>query len=232
MASYTIALHNLQEWYTESEVKSWFMNYNLSDFLTQEQITSITNAGIWTKEKLADKIYNHYYMREIGFETPFLFKHHVIIKMKELMEYYLPIIYSYSLKYDPLVNVDFTETFTRNIDNDSQNKGTSNSLSNSNSENLSILNNTPQTNINKQDIESGFYATEVNQSNSQNNINDTTSTSNDMASSTKENYERKTKGNSGVLTTAQKLLDQYRSTIKAVDTEIIENLNDLFMGIY
>lgn len=232
MATYTIELRRLQEWYTEDEVKSWFMSYNLSDFLTQDQINSITSHGVWSKEKLANKIYDHYYMREIGFETPFLFKHYVTIKMKELMEYYLPIIYSYSLNYDPLVNVDYTETFTRNIDNDSQNKGTSNSSSNANSDNFSILNSTPQTNITKQDLQNGFYATETTQSNSQNDINDTTSTSNDTTSSTQETYERKTKGNSGVSATAQKLLDQYRDTIQAIDTKIINDLNVLFMGIY
>lgn len=232
MATYTIELRRLQEWYTEDEVKSWFMSYNLSDFLTQDQINSITSHGVWSKEKLAQKIYEHYYMREIGFETPFLFKHYVTIKMKELMEYYLPIIYSYSLNYDPLVNVDYTETFTRNIDNDSQNKGTSNSSSNAISDNFSILNSTPQTNITKQDLDKGFYATETTQSNSQNDINDTTSTSNDTTSSTQETYERKTKGNSGVSATAQKLLDQYRDTIQAIDTKIINDLNVLFMGIY
>lgn len=232
MATYTIELRRLQEWYGEDEVKSWFMQYNLEDFLTNDQIQSINNQGVWSKEKLASKIYDHYYMREIGFETPFLFKHKVLITMKEIMEYYLPIIYSYSLNYDPLINVDYTETFTRNIDNDSQNKGTSNSSSNATSDNFSILNSTPQTNITKQDLNNGFYATETTQSNSQNDINDTTSTSNDATSSTVENYERKTKGNSGVSATAQKLLDQYRDTIQAIDTKIINDLNVLFMGIY
>ena len=35
----------------------------------------------------------------------------------EIMEKKLPLIYSASIEYDPLVNVDYSETFTRAINN-------------------------------------------------------------------------------------------------------------------
>ena len=153
MSSYTITLKRICDLYSRAEVENWFKDYDISDFLTQDQITSLNTWGLFNKDKLASKIVDNYLLREIGYETPPLFKLKVKSTMTSIMEEYLPLFYSYSLKYDPLVNVDFTETFTRNIDGTAQNKGTSNSSSNSNNDNLSILNNTPQTNINKQDLE-------------------------------------------------------------------------------
>lgn len=213
-------------------VENWFKSYNIENYLTEEQIESIENAGLWNKENLAKKIVDRYFMREIGFETPALFEHYAKITMEEIMEDYLPVIYSNSIKFDPLVNVDFTETFEREIEGEAQNNGTSNSSSSSNGSGLNINNNTPQTNITKQNLESGIYASSVGQSDTESQIEDETTTSNSGTSSQTESYTKRTKGNSGVSATAQALIKQYRETIRAVDREIIEKLNNLFMGIY
>lgn len=228
MASYTIELRKLCDYYTREVVEGWFKDYRIEDYLTLEQIQIITEKGVWNKDKLARKIVDHYYMREIGFETPLLFEHYVKMKMQEIMEDYLPVIYSNSIKFDPLVNVDFTETFERQIEGSAQNEGTSNSESKSSG--LGIVNNTPQTNITKQDLESGLYASSVSQTDTE--VNDETTTQNSGTSNQNENYTKRTKGNSGVSATAQALIMQYRETIRAVDREIIENLNDLFFGLY
>lgn len=60
------------------------------------------------------------------------------------MQEKLPLIYTTALEYDPLVNVDFTETFNRNAEGTANAKGTSNSNSNSNSSGLNISSDTPQ----------------------------------------------------------------------------------------
>ena len=228
MASYTIEIRKICDLYTREVVESWFKDYNLEDYLSLDQIQTIQEKGVWNKDKLARKIVDHYFMREIGFETPALFKHFVKVKMQEIMEDYLPVIYSNSIKFDPLVNVDFTEEFQREIEGSAQNSGSSNSESNSSG--LGIVNNTPQTNITKQDLESGVYASSVSQND--NSISDETNTQSQGTSNSLENYIKKTKGNSGVSATAQALIKQYRDIIRAVDREIIENLNDLFMGLY
>ena len=113
MAKYTLELRELFEpirfnppFYSRSEVESWFKDYELSDYLTTEQINVIENNNLWTKDKLAKKIVDHYYMREIGFETPALFKHYAKVTMQEIMERYLPLIYSANINYDPLVIPD------------------------------------------------------------------------------------------------------------------------------
>lgn len=68
------------------EVENWFKSYNLEDYLTAEQITVLSKENIWTKDKLAKMIIDHYFMREIGFETPALFRHYAKVTMQEIME--------------------------------------------------------------------------------------------------------------------------------------------------
>ena len=231
MADYTIRLKDLflpdrfgNQYFTREEVEGWFMDYNLSDYLTTEQIAKIEEAGMWTKQKLATKIVDHYYMREIGFESPALFIHQAKIKMQEIMELELPVVYSNSLEYDPLESVLFDITETRNISGN----GTSNSQSASTGSGLSISSDTPQTNISKTDILSGHYASQTNGSETETAVSgNTTSTS-----QTAETLTHHEQGNKGVLDSYQKMLVDYRKSLVAVDTRIIEKLNSLFMGIY
>ena len=156
MAKYTFELRELFEpimfnppIYTRAQVEGFFSDYNLTDYLTSDQIAVITEAGVWTKEKLAKKIVDHYYMRESGLETIGLFKHYAKVKMQELMEYYLPLIYSASIQYDPLVNVDVTTTVSRRVDD----AGTNNASG------LTINSDTPQGEVTKANILAGNYAT-------------------------------------------------------------------------
>lgn len=231
MSKYTFELRELFEpikfnppIYTRSQVEDFFKDYELSDYLTQEQIDVINTAGIWNKDKLARKIVDHYYMRESGLETIGLFKHYAKVIMQELMEEYLPLIYSASIYYDPLVNVDFTETFNRTADSE----GVSNSSSNNNSSGLVVGSNTPQGQINKRSILNGNYASSTSANENEANISDNTTTQ----GNTTEEYTKRVKGNSGVSATAQKMVLQYRENIIAIDKKIIKELNILFMGLY
>ena len=71
MAKYTTNFYSLLNMgiYTRSDLKSWFMDYELSDYLTSEEIQVIQNRGTWSKEKLADKIIDEYYLKDFGVET-------------------------------------------------------------------------------------------------------------------------------------------------------------------
>ena len=236
MPNYTIQLRRICDIYTREEVENWFKSYNLEDYLTPTQIETIENAGLWNKNKLAKKIVDHYFMREIGFETPYLFRHYALITMEEIMEEKLPLIYSKSIEYDPLVNVDFTETFTREANGSGliNSEGNSNSNSNSNSSSLGIDNKTPQTRITKQNLDTGAYASNVSQGDNHSQIEDETETSSSQITEneTNENYTKRVKGNSGVSATAQKMVEQFRNNIVAIDKEIIESLDILFMGLF
>ena len=59
-----------------------------------------------------------------------------------------------------------------------------------------------------------------------------TSGSSSMNSSRTEAYTKRMIGNSGVSATAQKMIEQYRNNIRAINREIIDKLSILFMGLY
>jgi hypothetical protein len=118
------------------------------------------------------------------------------------------LIYSASLQYDPLVNVDFTETYTENTSQDG------------NADGLNVNSDTPQGQISKSSILAGNYATSTGASEG---------TSHSEGTQT---YTRTQRGNSGALTTAQALVRDYRKTIIMINRDIIKDLSPLFMNIY
>lgn len=224
MSKYTFELRRVIDFFDRATVEGWFKDYELSDYLTQDEIDVIEERGTWSKDKLAKKIVDHYFMREIGFETPYLFQHYVKVTMNEIMEQKLPLIYSASIEYDPMVNVDYTETFERTIDNSVS--GTDSQTASSSG--LTINSDTPQGQINKAQILDGKYASSTQAGESS----QTTSGENEQTGNTEEGSTKHVKGNSGVSATAQKMIQQYRENIIAIDKDIINELNDLFMGLY
>ena len=204
MSKYTIELRNVIMLYGEETVKGWFMDYDLEDYLTADQIETIETAGLWTKEKLAEKIINHFYMREIGLETPALFKLKLKAMMNEIMEEYLPVIYSTAIEYDPLINVNYSETY---MGNDT-----------STGSGLTVSSDTPQGEISKTEILSGKYASSTG--------------ANESTATGSQSYTKHVEGNSGVSATAQRMIMQYRENIRTTTKDIIEKLEPLFMGIY
>lgn len=228
MADYTMQLRKVIDYYGREEVESWFSSYELSDFLTPEQIAQINKYNVWTKEKLAKQIVDHYYMREIGFETPALFAHYAKVTMNELMGSYLLKIYTQFLEYDPLSSVDYTEEYTREIEGNSE--GSSNSNSKNSAEGFNINQDTPQQRITKQNLNSGIYASETNQSETSSQIQDSTNT--EASSKTIERYTHSMKGDNGVIVTNQYLVREFRELATNFNLEIINDLNKLFMGLY
>ena len=224
MAVYTIELRKVCEYMGRSTVENYFKDYCINNYLRPNEIETILTANIWSKDRLAQKIVDHYYMREIGYETIGLFKHYAKVYMQEIMERYLPLIYSNCIDYNPLVNVDYQEEFIRNITG----SGESESSSSNSASGLSVNSDTPQGEITKANILAGNYASNTGASETESEISDSSSNSN----TTDETYTKKVKGNSGVSATAQKMIQQYRENIIAIDEQIIKELDKLFMGLY
>lgn len=88
------------------------------------------------REGLNKKIINHYYFREIGFETASLFKFYLNRTMNEIMPYYNQLYKSELLKFNPFYNVDQvtvadrkasgtrTDTGRNQTDSEQENKNT------------------------------------------------------------------------------------------------------------
>lgn len=224
MASYTIQLRKVCDIYGRNEVEGWFKQYNINDYLLPDQQAKLEEySNIWSKDKLAKKIVDNFFMREIGFETPALFRHYAIIEMEKIMEEMLPLIYTTAISYDPLINVNFTEQFTRTASQE----GTSNSSSNNNASALNIISDTPQGQISKTDILTGKYASGTTASENAVGISDET----EQAQSSEESYTKTFMGNQGISATYQAMIKQFRENIVACDKEIIDRLNELFFGL-
>jgi len=212
MAKYTVELRELVWTFGEDEIKSWFTDYNLYDYLTDEEINVINQRGTWSKEKLAKLIIDHYFTREIAEETPAEFKLRAKVAMQEIMEEKLPLIYSAAIQYDPLVNVDYVEEYA----------GSNSGNSTSNSSGLVVNSDTPMGQISKQNILNGDYASNT----TGNQVDDRTDTEGN------QQYSKRVRGNSGVSATAQKMIQQYRENIIMINRDIIKDLDTLFIGLY
>lgn len=209
MARYTLELRELVVVEGREEIKNWFKDYDLKDYLTDSQIAQIESRGVWTKDKLAELIIDEYYLREIGLETPALFKLKAKVAMHEIMEEKAPLIWTASLGINPF------EEFEVNTTSDSNGQARTDVNGNS----LNIHSNTPQGKISKSEILNGDYASDT----------DGGETNSNSSTNDQNHNETKTSGRnrSQVI-----LAREYRENILMINREIVNDLAELFIGIY
>ena len=177
------------------------------------------------RDHLNDMILKHYYMSEIGFETANLFKQYLNNKMNEIMPYYNTL---YKLQKDLLEtrinpNVNLTESYTHNVTTE----GTSESNSNSTNENKNVSQNTPQGNLTQQNINNFNYADNISFGNNNSEITDSSNTSGKSI----EDYIKTIQGNNGNKYSYE-ILIAVKNNILSIDLKVINELEDLFMGIF
>lgn len=202
MSKYTITIKNLMD--------------NNFDF-------GLNDYPIWNesyRNTLNQKILYHYYESEIGFETANLFKFYLNNKMREIMPYYNKMYDSVENAItNVMANVDLRET------SDRLNNNEVNTTSQSNSDSKSLFQDTPQGKINFAKLENQQWAT--NYTNNTNELNDNSSSHGENS----ENYQRHIIGNNGKKYNVE-LLKDIQNNLFDIDMMIINQLNDLFMGIY
>lgn len=249
MSSYTITLKRCCEVFGRNEVLSWFQQYNILETLSEEQASELMLNNFWSPEKLADMILDHYYLREIAYETPKMFSHYAKVKMKEIMPKYLILLWTSSIKFNPLENETFSykENYSGNKTDErkttsnqkSTTEGLTESTSSSNASGLTINNDTPQGQINKENILNGTYASSTSANENENRIEDSTEASssnaisnNDSTNGSSEDvYEKIKSGYDLKMTNADKLLN-FRKSIENYNLQIIEDLNSLFFALF
>lgn len=202
MAHYTITVKTL--------IDNNF-NFGLTDYpIFDENYRNVLNQNIL----------NYYYESEIGFETAQLFKFYLNNTLNLIMPKYNELYKKQQIALQNIFgNVDLTETSQR------QNQNIINSSSTSNSNNKNLFQDTPQGELDHTELEQQKWATNYTMNNS--NINDT-STSN---GNNNEDYLRHIIGNNGGKYNID-LLRDIRNNLMNIDMLIINELNDLFMGIY
>lgn len=212
MSKYTITIKNLLD--------------NNFDF----KMTSYPIFDENYRNTLNQNILYHYYENEIGFETASLFRFYLNQKLNEIMPKYNVLYQAQKKLIDDnllLNNVNLSETFTRDTSTETSSNSNSNASGENNGKNVFL--DTPQGNTYKGTIDDTNYATNVtfDKNNSTNNIQDNSSSSGTGL----ENYIKSITGNNGGKYNID-LLNDIKNNIMNIDLMIIEELNDLFMGIY
>lgn len=182
------------------------------------------------RQTLNNNILNHYYMSEIGFETAPLFRFYLNQKLNEIMPLYNELYKAQKELLDNnllLNNVNIKESY------EGMSTTTTSSESNSNSNGLTnnknLFQDTPQGSIAQTDIDAQTWCTNLTLDKN------TTSTSiEDNSSSNGEgtnNYIKSIVGNNGGKFNID-ILKDIKSNLMNIDLMIIEELNELFIGIY
>ena len=159
---------------------------------------------IWSEDhrgELEKKIIEHYYFRQIGFETVGRFKFKLNTRLREIMPRMNELYKTTLFKYNPIENYNMEEQGTDKRTADS--------------ESLGKYAETPGSELTG--LVEGKYLT-----------NATHGT--DKSSGQEEHYFTR-HGNIGV-TTTQQMIEQERNIIIDLDLMIIDELKDLFIGVF
>lgn len=193
------------------------------------------------RKKLCKKILRHYYTNEIGFETVGLWTLYLNTKMGEIMPYYNQLYESARIKFEPLKDIDYTETGeneknttennlsvrdgnTLRTDDLTRNTDGTNKYSDTPQGGLNgVLSSTYLTNATKDDI------IETNTGTQENKIDD--SFSEDKTLNDTGSYSKIVSGKMGGKNYSEMLLD-YRKTMLNIDMMVIDELSELFMRLW
>ena len=182
---------------------------------------------------LETKILRHYYTREIGLETVGLWKHFLCMRLNEIMPYYNKLYESELLEFNPLYNVKYdtshegsaSGTMGEDI-SDSRNRENE-----YNDETLDKFSDTPQGGLTG--VINDNYLTTARKVDSEGtgSEDETYTRDRDVNTTNTDEYLRHVEGNNGSRTFSE-LLMQYRETFINIDMMVINDLNDLFMGVW
>lgn len=233
MANYTMTI---EEMMNDDLTKNIFSK-NYKFYIDDEQC----------RKDFEEKFINHYYYREIGFESPFMFIHKLNERLNLKSDYWTK-LYDTELKardINFLLNKDLLETVTHTVSE----SGTSeqSGKNNSTATNTTSTTETGVSSGKESSIADGVaqsslgdgYLTSVNaidtdNESSTNSTQSITQTQNINGTNTKtitETNELVSKGNIGVTSSAQ-LLKEWREVLINMDEIIIKDLEDLFLKIY
>lgn len=203
MSMYTTTLRNIIE--SGYELKA-FQNYPIYNESQREYINSA--------------IINHYYFREIGFETVGVFDWYLSATLNEIMPYYNKLFEAIAMEIDPIHNHVYEENST----SEGQNSG------NSNSNNKGITKNVyskpADGSVNLNDIAENMYANDVTFNN------DSSENEYEYGGSNKNTYIKNAKATMGI--SQSEMLAKYKRNMFSVIQELVndKNLRQCFLGVY
>ena len=220
MAKYTVTILSLQK-----------NNFNFG-------LTSYPIFDEAYRETLNNNILNYYLESEIGVETAELFKRLLNDRMALIMPKYNKMYLAQNelLQNGVLGNVNLTETLQRETENESsqEDSGTGTQTGTSTANNKNLYQDTPQGSISMQTLDAqNVYATNVTLDRNTNNstVTDTSSSTRDFTNNGTENYVKTIIGNNGRKYNVD-VFNELVGKLQNIDMLIINELSDLFMGIF
>lgn len=191
------------------------------------------------RNTLNNNILNYYYESEIGVETAELFKKLLNDRMMLIMPKY-NIMYQAQeelIKSENLLgNVNLREVMDRDTTAtlNQDDSGTASQTGSSTANNKNLYQDTPQGSISMQTLDSAnVYATNftIDRNTNSSTVTDTSSSSRDQEASGTENYVKTIMGNNGRKYNVD-VFNNVVANLKNIDMLIINELDDLFMGIF
>lgn len=180
------------------------------------------------RKVLNDKIIDTYYFREIGFETAAQFAWYMHTRMETIMPYYNQLYESEGLITDPLKDVDMEYREIWSEERNAETKAQSEYSGSSDSRN--VYSDTPMSmlkNSGSPSVENLDYATNVTYDDAED-----SNEASSMGTTKNDDSGNRTRTESGHRQNQSDLLEKYRSTFLNIDARIIEELSDLFMGVW
>lgn len=209
------------------------------------------------RQVICKKILKHYYMREIGCETVGLWILWMNTRLEEIIPYYNQLYESTKLKYNPLYDVDITRRHNRtgsenksgtrgvsgNRDNTVNKSGTSKTVDTAENVNRDLYSDTPQGALTG--VENETYLTNARKVTG--NVTDTVNVNTTDAETSKVEYKEDEK-TSGKMNSTEEyvetllgkqgsgnysdMLMRFRDTFLNIDMQVIDEFEDLFMGLW
>lgn len=173
---------------------------------------------------LETKILKHFYTREIGLETYGLWKLKLNTKLNEIMPFYNQLYKSQLLEFNPFYTKNLTIDYNKKNKDDTQSD--SSTGTNANSTGWNLFSDTPQGSL--QNIDNQTYLTNATKNMNNSSNNGTTNTK--IGATGNEDYLEHIVGYEGK--DASLMLLNYRKTFLNIDMQVINDLEDLFMGLW
>jgi hypothetical protein len=172
-----------------------------------------------------DKLIRHFYFHEINITSIGRWKFMLREKLNLIMPVYNKMYEAVEIKYDPLIDTQMHETYTRNNNLTSDSSTNGNVTQKDTSNNSQVYSDLPQTTLH-----GGDYATNSTQNEGTANSTQNASQTANATSSNKETYEHDNTGFSS--RSQQALLMEYYESLRNVDEMVFNELRELFMLIY
>lgn len=177
------------------------------------------------RTEFEEKLIRHFYFHEINITSIGAWKFQLREKLNLIMPVYNKMYEAVAIKYDPLIDTQMHETYTRNNNLTSDSSTNGNVTQKDTSNNSQVYSDLPQTTLH-----GGDYATNSTQNEGTANSTQNASQTANATSSNKETYEHDNTGFSS--RSQQALLMEYYESLRNVDEMVFNELRELFMLIY